>query len=349
MYVVAIELNFKKGSVLEEFMAFFNEIIGTPLGYIVWFIYQIFQNYALAIIIFTVLLRLALVPTSIKQQKSTARMSAFQVYINEINKKYAKNPSKKMEELQKLYAEHNISPASGCLTMLIPLIVLAGMIDVVYRPLTHILHLGNDTISKAVEIFTSTTGSPASMSAQLNVINDFSLNPGKYEELGESFSDAVRSIDLNFLGFNLGDIANFSSITMIVPILSLILSFLSIFISMKINGSSENMPGMSSMKFLMFLMPVLSFGITLSVPMGVALYWIIGYVLQIAQVLILSRFYNAKDLKEAAAKEFEQIRKNKKKSFKQKNSAAEGGIAQNDKDRVAAARERLAKMCDEEA
>ncbi len=329
-------------------MAFLNEIIGGPLGYVVWLLYQIFQNYALAIIIFTILLRLVLIPTSIKQQKSTARMSAFQVYINEINKKYAKNPSKKMEELQKLYAEHNISPASGCLTMFIPVVVLAGMIDVVYRPLTHILHLSSDTIARAVEIFTSSTGSPASMSAQLNVINDFSLNPNKYEELGEGFADAVRAIDLNFLGFNLGDIANFSSITMIVPILSLILSFLSIFISMKINGSAENVPGMSGMKFVMFFMPVFSFIIALSVPMGVVLYWIIGYILQIAQVLVLSRFYNVQDLKEAAAKEFEQTRKNKKKSFKQKNSQVRGGVAESDKDRVAAARERLAKMYDEE-
>ncbi len=321
------------------YVAFLNEIIGVPLGYVVWFIYQIFQNYALAIIIFTILLRLVLIPTSIKQQKSTARMSAFQVYINDINKKYAKNPSKKMEELQKLYAEHNISPASGCLTMFIPVIVLAGMIDVVYRPLTHILHLGSDTIARAVEIFTSSTGSSASMSAQLNVINDFSLNPHKYEELGEGFADAVRTIDLNFLGFNLGDIANFSSITMIVPILSLILSFLSIFISMKINGTAENVPGMSSMKVIMFFMPVFSFIIALSVPMGVVLYWIIGYILQIAQVLVLSRFYNVQDLKEAAAKEFEQTRKNKRKSSKQKNSEVGGGVARSDKDRVAAARE----------
>ena len=135
---------------------------------------------------------------------------------------------------------------------------------------------------------------------------------------------------------------------MIVPILSLILSFLSIFISMKINGSAENVPGMSGMKFVMFFMPVFSFIIALSVPMGVVLYWIIGYILQIAQVLVLSRFYNVQDLKEAAAKEFEQTRKNKKKSFKQKNSQVRGGVAESDKDRVAAARERLAKMYDEE-
>ena len=83
--------------------------------------------------------------------------------------------------------------------------------------------------------------------------------------------------------------------------------------------------------------------------MGVALYWIIGYVLQIAQVLILNKFYNVRELKEAAAKEFEQIRKNKKKkSLKQNNSEIGGNLAQSDRDRVAMARERLVKMYDEE-
>ena len=122
--MLLFELFFRiKRIYLEENMGFIGEIIGVPLGYIVWFIYQIIQNYALSIVIFTILLKLVLIPMAIKQQKSSARMSAFQPYIQNINKKYAKNPSKKNEEMQKLYMEHKINPAAGCLPMLVPMIV----------------------------------------------------------------------------------------------------------------------------------------------------------------------------------------------------------------------------------
>ena len=103
--------------------------LGVPLGYAIYYIYKVVPNYALSIIIFTLLLRVVLIPFSIKQQKSLARTSAFQPYINEINKKYAKNLVKKNEELRKLYSDHNINPASGCLIAFLPMVVLFGMID----------------------------------------------------------------------------------------------------------------------------------------------------------------------------------------------------------------------------
>lgn len=330
-------------------MGAIGEIIGMPLGYIVWFIYQVIQNYALSIVIFTILLKLVLIPMAIKQQKSSARMSAFQPYIQNINKKYAKNPSKKNEELQKLYMDHGINPAAGCLPMLVPMVVLFGMIDVVYRPLTHIVHLGNDVINKAVEIFTQSTGAAGSMAVQLNVINDLAANPSKYSELGEDVVNSIKSVNLDFFGFNLGEIANLSSITIIVPIVALVLSFLTMFISMKTNSVATDMPGGGSMKFIMFFMPIFSCWVTLSVPMGVALYWIIGYVFQIIQVLILNKVCNVQKLKEEATLEFEQIRKNKKKKPPKKvNSDGEVVVSQSDKDRIAIARKKLNEMYEDE-
>lgn len=330
-------------------MGFIGEFIGLPLGYIVWFIYQIIQNYGLAIVIFTILLKLVLIPMAIKQQKSSARMSAFQPYIQNINKKYAKNPSKKNEELQKLYMEHQINPAAGCLPMLVPMIVLFGMIDVVYRPLTHIVHLGNDVIEKAIEIFTQSTGNSGSMAIQLNVINDLVADPSKYSELGEDVVNSIKGFNLDFLGFNLGEVASLSSITIIVPIVALVLSFLAMFISMKTNSVSADMPGGGSMKIIMFIMPIFSCWITLTVPMGVALYWIIGYVFQIGQVLVLNKVCNVQALKEEATLEFEQIRKNRKKKPQKKiNSDGEVAVSQSDKDRIALARKKLNEMYEDE-
>ncbi len=330
-------------------MGFIGEIIGVPLGYIVWFIYQIVQNYALSIVIFTILLKLVLIPMAIKQQQSSARMSAFQPYIQNLNKKYAKNPSKKSEEMQKLYKEHKINPAAGCLPALIPMIVLFGMIDVVYRPLTYIVHLGNDVIEKAIEIFKQSTGTAGSTAIQLNVINDLVADPSKYSELGEDVVNSIKSFNLEFLGLNLGEVASLSSITIIVPIVALVLSFLVMLISMKTNSASADMPGGGSMKIIMFIMPIFSFWITLTAPMGVSLYWITGYVFQIGQVLFLNKVYNIQKLKEQAILEFEQTRKKKKKKLQNKiKSDGEVVASQSDKDRIALARKKLNAMYDDE-
>lgn len=336
------------------------EVLGTPLGYIIWAIYHIVQNYGLAIIIFTVLLKICLVPLAIKQQKSSARMSAFQPYIKEINKKYAKNPKKKNEEIQKLYMEHQINPASGCLPMLIPMVILFGMIDVIYRPLTHILHLGSDILNQATEIFTSTTGNSAAMSVQLSIMKDVSADPSKYMSIGEDVVTSIQNINLNFLGLNLGDIADLTSITIIIPIAVLVFSFLQMFITMRTNTASADMPGGGSMKIMMFVMPIISVLITLSVPIGVSVYWLVGYMFGIIQVLVLNKLYNTQELREQAAAEFEEIRKKKKnkKVVKKIVTTDQNGkktvneevvnLKQFERDRISKARKRLAEMYNEE-
>ena len=113
-------------------------ILGTPLGWIIWAIYQVIHSYGWSLIIFTIILRLVQVPFAIKQQKSSARMGALQPKMAEINKGRRRIiRQKRQEELMKLQQEYGYNPMSGCLPMAIPFIILFGMIDVVYKPLTH--------------------------------------------------------------------------------------------------------------------------------------------------------------------------------------------------------------------
>ena len=329
--------------------------LGVPLGYAIFFIYKVISNYALSIIVFTLILRIVMVPFAIKQQKSLARTSAFQPYINEINKKYAKNFAKKNEELQKLYRDHDINPASGCLVSLLPMIILFGMIDVIYRPLTHILHLAPEVIDSAVEIFRNTSSNfPASNrmgAVQLNLISDVVSNPSNYQSLGDEVVDSIKSIDLNFLGFNIGEVASLSSITVIFPILALVFSFLQIYISFKTNSMPTNNTVNPTLKVMLFVMPFVSVFISLTIPIGVSLYWIVGYILQIIQILVLNKVCNMNELKEKAMQEFEAIRKknkSKKKNIAVGTGTAEGekGLELDEKDRVAQARKKLAEKYD---
>lgn len=324
--------------------------LGVPLGYAIYYIYKIIPNYAISIIIFTLILRIVLIPLSIKQQKSIARTSAFQPYINEINKKYSKNLAKKNEELQKLYRNHNINPASGCLISLLPMIILFGMIDVIYRPLTHILHFSPEVVDSAIDIFRNTssnfpTSSRVGTAIQLNLIRDVVSFPSNYSSLGSDVVESIKSIDLNFLGFNIGEIAKINSITIIFPILALVFSFLQIFVSFKTNSMPATEGPNPGFKIIMFIMPLISIWISLTVPIGVSLYWIVGYILQIIQILILNKVCNMTELKNKAKQEIEMIRKKNKKYKVADKNGEENTVSA--KERLNIARKFLSKKYDE--
>lgn len=126
---------------------FLYSLIGTPLGYILYFIYRfICSNVGIAILIFTLIVKLATLPLTIKQQKDSAKSAVFQPKVMEIQQKYANNREKQQEELLKLQ-QQGYKPMSGCGPMLLSFLILFGVIDVVYKPLTHIEHMNKETIS----------------------------------------------------------------------------------------------------------------------------------------------------------------------------------------------------------
>lgn len=122
-----------------------------PLGYLLYFIYKfICSNVGIAILIFTFIVKLAMLPIYIKQQKSQAKSSIFMPKVREIQTKYANNREKQQEELMKLQ-QQGYKPTAGCGTMLLSFLVLFGVIDVVYKPLTHIVHMNSAKINSVVE------------------------------------------------------------------------------------------------------------------------------------------------------------------------------------------------------
>ena len=180
-------------------------ILGYPLGLIMRLLYNILHSYGWSLIIFTLLVKLVMVPLSIKQQKSSAKMAAIQPQMQEIQKMYAKNQQKMNEELQKLYQRENYNPAGGCLPMLITFLVLFGLIDVIYKPMTHILGMSSDLIAQAQGIMEGLGVAFSHYSPQTSIITSVQANPEAYSALGQDFINAVQSFDLNFLGINLGE------------------------------------------------------------------------------------------------------------------------------------------------
>lgn len=130
---------------------FLYNIIGTPLGWILYFFYEfVCSNVGVAILLFTLVVKLAMLPLAIKQQKNTAKSAIFAPKVREIQQKYAKNQQKQQEELAKLQ-EQGYNPMGGCGSLLLSFLILFGVIDVVYKPMTHILHVPSQNIQSIIE------------------------------------------------------------------------------------------------------------------------------------------------------------------------------------------------------
>lgn len=301
-------------------------ILGYPLGLIMRLLYNVLHSYGWALLLFTVLVKLAMVPLSIKQQKSSAKMAAIQPQLQEIQKMYAKNQQKMNEELQKLYQREKYNPAGGCLPMLITFLVLFGLIDVIYKPMTHILALDDSIIQQAQTIMEGLGVAFSHYSPQTSIITSVQENPQAYAALGQELVSKIQAFDLNFLGINLGATPSFAlNVLVLIPILSGVTAFLSSWITMRNNPTAMEGPGAGTMKTMMLISPLMSLWIAFQVPAGVGIYWIVSNLLMAVQSLILNKFYNPREMAEKAKQEAEARREQERaERIEAKKKAREG-------------------------
>ena len=278
-----------------------SQLFGIPLGWIMWLLYKVIPNYGIVLILFTILVKAALFPLSIKQQKSTAKMAVFQPKIDEINKKYANNKQKQQEEMMKLYEAHGYNPMSGCLPLLIQFPILFGIIDVVYKPLTHLLRIPKDTMNAAAEILKTNYEALGQVvgQQQLQIISEMH-NPEHAQwcaSLGTKFMDKGSGFNYSLFGLDLGQIPKLGwNWLMLVPILSGLTSLLVSIISTKMSPSAQQQQS-GMMKGMMYGMPLLSVLFAFSLPVGVGIYWIISNLLSGVQSVVLFKLYNPEKYK----------------------------------------------------
>lgn len=338
-------------------MDFIYTIIGYPLGWVMWFIYNFLgNNYVLSLLLFTIFTRLLLLPSTIKQQKNMVKNAMFKPKLEALQKKYGKNKEKYQEEMMKLYEKEGFNPMSGCLPMLIQFPILFGLIDVVYKPLTHILRLGSDVIDKIVEV----SGLPA-MRAQVWALGHLSELEG---HLSAEVIEEIKSMNMNFLGMNLGEQPSWAwNMLLLIPIFSGITAFASSIITSKFSSANMEGQGMGMMKGMMLVMPLLSVWISFSVPAGVGLYWIFSNVISIVQTVIMHKIYDPQKIaaEQAAAEEQRkeeerQARIEAKKEAKKAREegrledVSDEGLSQKEinKRKIAEARKRIAEKYGEE-
>ncbi|MCC8043862.1 MAG: YidC/Oxa1 family membrane protein insertase [Oscillospiraceae bacterium] len=316
-------------------MGFLSELIGYPLGWIMYVVYLVVNNYGVAIALFTVITKLILLPLSIKTQKSTAAMTAFNPKLEQLKKQYANNPNKLQEEQMKLYSEEGINPMASCLPMIIQLIFLYGVFDVVYRPITHILRIDEDVIDKASAIMLGieeyASNSYAKSRPELYIIKAIEKYPDLFSDMSD-FVDTVSGFNNKLFGvIDLGEIPRIvlSSDTvwneasvglLIIPILSGVIQFAMTFMTMSRqkknnSGASQSMAGMNMM---FYIMPIFSIYIAFSYPAGIGFYWIMSSLTSWIINEILHRIYTPEYMAKIAEKEKTKKKKKKKSAFMEK-------------------------------
>jgi len=290
-------------------MSSFFGILGGPLGYVMEFIYKyIVSDYGLSLVLFTLVLRLLMFPLRIKQQKSTARMAAYQPMIQEIQKKYAKDQKRQQEEMMKMQQEYGYSPTAGCLPIVLNMVVMFGIIEVVYRPLTYILHISTDLLTAA-----ATAGNIAGGYAQQSKIISAVLagNSGVIGALGEQAVGLIKGFNVFWGNLNLVAMPTISLAgwqTLVFPVLSVLTMVGSQIVIQKTSG--QQLQG--SMKYTPWIMSAMFIFVGFTVPVGFSLYYTVSNLLMIVESLVARKIYDPEKMKQQIAEEIEEKRKAKK-------------------------------------
>ncbi len=278
-------------------MQIFN-YIGFILGYLLWWPLLIVKNFGIAIIIFTLIIKIITFPFSIKQQKSMAANQKLQEKQKLLREKYGNDRNKLNQEMQKLYEKENTSPMSGCLTSILPMLVLLGVFYSVAYPLTNTLHLSGDSVNQALDFMNSIPGIRQSSNTfyrQIEFVNIFPAiqNSSFVQEIFSASEIANISMfnqSFNLLGLDLLSTPSVAGgIYYSIPALCLLTSIGSQFLLTKIQGNQMQ----GCMKVMLFVLPLFSAWIALNVPSAVGFYWIVSTVLSFVQTLVLHKFYNA--------------------------------------------------------
>ena len=217
--------------------------IANLLGYVLNLIYNIVNNYGLAIILFTILLRVLMIPVNFKQTKNLKKSSMIQEKSKEIQKLYANNQEQMNKEIMNLYKENNMSPLSGCLTSIVTLFLFISVFYIVSRPLTYMRHLDQSIITQYTdEIYNINSNeeiqnvvSNEVTSTENTTTTNNNNNRRTYPEIAiireKGDEDERVHLNMNFLGLDLSDIPtqNYSNWTVyIIPVLYVVTTFISL-------------------------------------------------------------------------------------------------------------------------
>ena len=336
------------------------DIIQVPFGYLLDFLYQFTTNYGAALIIFAILIKLILMPASIKSKKSTMKMSRLAPRVQAIQERYAGDQQKQNMAVQELYKEEGVSMGGGCLWSFLPLLLLFPLYAVVRQPITYMLHETAEVSAQIVEIIKEALPEAFGKNTYYHQMTAAHLLPQFAEELKGIVANpaTLEGLNFSFLGIDLGavpqwkvwtwEVWNWANIgAFLLPVASTGVQFLSMFISQKMNNSvvtnekglqDEEMAKKSqanqSTQMMMYMMPLMTLWIGFTVPGALSIYWLIqGVVSTVSDVILTKHYrkiYDAEDaVRRERAAEQERMEAEKERIRAERRAANPDGITEN--------------------
>ena len=301
---------------MDKGMNFFY-ILSGPLGYVMEWIYKLIPSYGWDIILFTLLINIVKIPLQLSQQKSMAKMSAFQPMMQEIQTKYKDKPEKQQEEMLKLQQDYGYNPTAGCVPMLLNFLVMFGVIGVVYNPLQRIFHISAAALTNAGEALTAAGVNFTAITRDTTIISQ--LVAGGNAELLKCFTtEQIATITefsqhMTFLGIDLTRVPKIGlSLDIVLPLLSVITMFLSTHISMKASG--QQMQG--SMKLTMYMMPLMYLFFCFTYPQAFSLYYVISNIVMTVQTQVMRKVYDPEKMRKEIEAQIAEKKKQEKRGVK---------------------------------
>ena len=320
-------------------------LFAKPLGWVMHWIYQLVPSYFLALLIFTVAIRLVLFPLSINNQKNQMERARLAPRLERIQKKYAQDRQKMAMKQQELYEKEGVKMTGGCLPMVLQMLVLFSVIAVIYKPLTYVQQVPAEQINTCVSVAVE----HMDPEKDKNVIKQMENENSYYREIhllsalekdavredmvkalweknelkpaaAELLLDNIEKTGKEFSLFNISllETPNIKkpSWVWIIAILSGVSAFLTSLLSMRYSKMtmSEEQKKMSgcSTNMMMYMMPVMSLVFSFQVPAGVAVYWIFSNLLAMVQTVALNAMYSPAKARAQAEAEYQARRQKKR-------------------------------------
>lgn len=289
------------------------DCIRVPFGYALEWLYRLTGSYGAALIIFALVVKLILLPASMKSKKNMMKMSRLAPKLKALEIKYASDKNKYQMEVMKLQQQEGISATGGCLWTLLPLVVLIILYQVIRSPLVYMMHIPAEQANAAVQAVVDSGAELGSNSYYYQMIIASRMGeflPVIREAVPELASATLTPINFTFLGINLGEVPTWRFWLLsgwpqiglfLIPLISAGFQWISMILSQKFNNSvttnekgeqvEDSTAAAKSMKTMNIIMPIMSLWIGYSMPASMSIYWIAQAIFGVGQEAFLTMYY----------------------------------------------------------
>lgn len=280
------------------------EILGIPFGFVISIFYAISGNYLFSILCLTLVVKICLLPSAIKQQKSMAMQQRLQPKLRRLREKYGNDQQRLQQETQELYQREGYSAmGGGCLPMLIQFPVMIGLYQVNYHPFSMVLRIPNEIVESlktAVLPFISETEAKSTFRLELYALQHWnSIDKSSVAGLTAEYINKIEMFmeKFTFLGLDLAKAPDYRhfDIYWAIPIISGLIALLtSVYSLMRQKKTNPEMAKNPSMGCMMLMTPAMQIYFGFLFPISVGLYIIMSSLISFVQMIALNHLYEPK-------------------------------------------------------